>query len=355
MRRWFMPLLRSGRRATGQAATVPGLGIPALRTLALLILTLVVLAPAAADSRPVSSIPSRADSSRSIPSGSIPTASIPWGADGHRMAARASVDRLPDAIPAFFRDARGQLAWLNPEPDRWRIREMREMDVAWSYDHHIDLENVPEPAREASHRYAFLQALDHLERPERDAGLLPYRILELQQRLTSMWIRWHRSTDPRERRWIEDRIVSDAGILGHYVTDGSQPHHTTIHFNGWNASGARTAPNPEGFTTSRDFHRRFEAAFVSAHVEEPSVRGRVPRAPRDLGDTNQVRRAVWDYLADTHGHVWTLYRLEQRHGFDPQAEPASETVEFAEERLAAGAAMLRDLWWTAYRRGSEAG
>jgi hypothetical protein len=51
--------------------------------------------------------------------------------------------------------------------------------------------------------------------------------------------------------------------------------------------------------------------------------------------------------------VETLYSLEQRHGFDPAPPPAVEARAFAEARLAAGAAMLRDLWWTAYRRGTE--
>ena len=27
---------------------------------------------------------------------------IVWGADGHRMAARAAVEALPDGIPGFF-------------------------------------------------------------------------------------------------------------------------------------------------------------------------------------------------------------------------------------------------------------
>jgi len=33
--------------------------------------------------------------------------------------------------------------------------------------------------------------------------------------------------------FIEHKIVFYAGWLGHYVGDGSQPLHTTIHYNGW--------------------------------------------------------------------------------------------------------------------------
>jgi hypothetical protein len=279
-----------------------------------------------------------------------------WGADGHRMAARAAVDGLPREVPRFFRQAREQLAWLGPEPDRWKRREYREMDQAWRYDHYVDLENVPTGSRawDAPHRYAFVRTLirDGVERPERDVGFLPFAILEQQQRLTSLWTRWHEAGSRDEREFLEARIVEDAGILGHYVTDASQPHHTTIHFDGWNASSGASAPNPEGFTEERGFHGRFESAFVSAHVREGSVGDAVPREASDLGDVGEVRQAVWDFIEESHAQVEPLYRLEKRVGFDPGRPPDPRARDFTEARIAAGAAMLRDLWWTAYVQGA---
>ena len=38
------------------------------------------------------------------------------------------------------------------------------------------------------------------------------------------------------------------GVMGHYVGDGSQPLHTTVHFNGW------VGDNPKGYTTKQTFH-----------------------------------------------------------------------------------------------------
>ncbi|HSG48205.1 MAG TPA: hypothetical protein VLA43_10355, partial [Longimicrobiales bacterium] len=70
-----------------------------------------------------------------------------WGPDGHEMSARAAVGALPQGMPAFFAGARDQLTYLNPEPDRWRHEDFREMDQAFSYDHYVDLENVPAAAR----------------------------------------------------------------------------------------------------------------------------------------------------------------------------------------------------------------
>ena len=68
------------------------------------------------------------------------------------MAARTATTALPSAMPAFFRGAADQLVYLDSEPDRWRNFELREMDQAWSYDHYVDLENVPDGALDTPDR-----------------------------------------------------------------------------------------------------------------------------------------------------------------------------------------------------------
>ncbi len=273
-----------------------------------------------------------------------------WGAEGHEMAARAAVAVLPADMPSFFRAAGDQLVYLNPEPDRWRSRAAVEMDQAWSYDHYVDLENVPDQALAAPNRFAYLVALTDagLARPERDGGFLHLRIVELYQRLVTEWRLWRAEPDGVRRRWIEQRIVNDAGILGHYVTDASQPHHATIHFNGWAAS----APNPEGYTLDRTFHARFESDFVSAHVRQPDVSDRVSGAPRSL--VGSVRPSVVDHIRASNAEVETLYRLDRDVGFDPARPAAPETRAFAAERLAVGARMLADLWWSAWLESATA-
>ena len=265
-----------------------------------------------------------------------------WGAVGHEMVGRAAAERLPPDMPSFFVDAGPRLAYLNPEPDRWRDRERREMDQAFAYDHYIDLENVPEGALQARDRYEFLAALYEagLEKPERDAGFLPFRIMELYQRLESGFARWRTASSAMERAWIEERILNDAGVLGHYVADASQPHHTTIHFNGWSAD----APNPVGYTMDRTFHSRFESGFVGRRVEYHEVLARVPTPTPMLPD---VRSAVMAYILDSHAHVEPLYEIEKRVGFDAD-RTGPEAEEFAVRRLAVAADMLRALWITAW-------
>jgi hypothetical protein len=264
------------------------------------------------------------------------------------MAARAAVRALPNGIPDFFTEAGEQLVYLDPEPDRWRSRELAIMDQAWSYDHYIDLENVPRGALDEPDRFTFIRALyaAGIERPERDVGFLPYRILELYQRLTTEWRLWRAESDPRHRAWIEQRIVNDAGILGHYVTDAANPHHATIHFNGW----SENAPNPRGYTTDRRFHSRFESAFVEAHVRQADVDRRVST----VSVAAEPRPAVLAHIRASHEQVQTLYELERRYGFDPAAGARPQTRDFAAERLAAGASTLRTLWWSAWLESASA-
>jgi hypothetical protein len=288
-------------------------------------------------------LPAEADPGSGTASGAE---EVRWGAEGHRMAARAAVETLPLEMPAFFRAAEDALVWLNPEPDRWRGGPFRELDERWRYDHYVDLENIPAGVLEASrHRWEFFEKLldAGVDNPKQSVGFAHFTILELHQRLVQGFVRWRGEADPHVRRLLEARIVDDAGILGHFVTDVSQPHHTTVHFNGWDES---RAPNPEGFTTDRDVHARFESRFVRAHVRYDDVRARVTEPARS--HQPDVRGAVVAYIQGSNDRVVELYRIERDHGFDPGLPPHPEARAFAADRLAAGAAMLRDLWWTAW-------
>lgn len=272
-----------------------------------------------------------------------------WGRLGHELAARAAHLTLPDDVPAFFMDAREELVHLGPEPDRWRDRRATEMDQAWSHDHFVNLERVPSSALDAPDRFAYLDALHEagLERPARAAGLLPFRIVEIYQRLVTEWRLWRAELDPERRAWIEQRIVHDAGILGHYVSDASQPQHTTIHYDGW----ANGVPNPAGYTSERGFHARFESDYVEAHVTLADVSRRVPRRPRSV--TGTARSAILDLVHDSHRAVEALHRLDRDTGFDPGRPLRSAARDFAAERLAAGASLLATLWWSAWEESGR--
>jgi len=268
-----------------------------------------------------------------------------WGEYGHRLTGAAAAAALPPEMPAFFRKAGAQLAYLNPEPDRWRERAERELDPALdgatAPEHFIDLERIPADrqagALAAPTRFAYADTLRTLGLAPATVGVLPFRIVELTQQLRIDFRRWRLANDTT-RAWIEQRIIDDAGILGHYVADGANPAHVSRHFNGW------VGDNPRGFTTDNTFHSRFETAFVQGRIRPADVTPLVGRTATVVGD---LRPGVLAYLHRTGTELTHLYELEQASPFTAEnTDPAH--ARFAAERLAAGATMLRDLWWTAW-------
>ncbi|CAA9345533.1 MAG: hypothetical protein AVDCRST_MAG40-2615 [uncultured Gemmatimonadaceae bacterium] len=283
----------------------------------------------------------------------VPAARLFWGEEGHLMSGAAAAGALPVAMPGFFRQAGPQLAYLNPEPDRWRDRVEQERDRALGgatgFEHYVDFELIPAERRAgalgAASRMAYFDTLRAAGADPAAVGVLPFRILELTQRLRTSFRRWRTAPDAATRRWVEQRIIDDAGILGHYVTDGANPAHTTVHHNGW------VGPNPRGYATDKQFHGRFESGYVRARVSERDVRRAMRSAPQAFPD---VRVAVLAYLQRSHGEVERLYALDKAAPFDSTTTaPANHA--FAVARLAAGATMLRDLWWTAWVTSADSG
>jgi hypothetical protein len=268
-----------------------------------------------------------------------------WGEVGHWITGEAAAREMPPSTPAFFRNASHQLAYLNPEPDRWRNRAERTLDPALegatAPDHFIDIEMATPPvltaALNASDRYGYLDTLAAAGVKGVVMGLLPFRMLELSQRLREDFRQWRVAPDST-KPWVEARIIDDAGILGHYVADGSNPAHTTIHYNGW------AGPNPNGYATDKRFHSRFESAYVGANIKLADVVSQLDTTARVFPD---FRTAIVAYLHETNAQVERLYQLDKAHPFDANTT-APEDKAFTVERLAAGARMLRDIWWTAW-------
>jgi hypothetical protein len=264
-----------------------------------------------------------------------------WGEHGHTMAGLAAAQKMPSETPRFFRRAAKALSYLNPEPDRWRERAESDLDPAirsFSPDHYLDMEFVPEDAlTKAGDRHAFIEALGKAGRKPAEAGFLPYRILELFQTLRIEFRLWRAATDAQKRKLIEQRIINDAGILGHYVADGSNPHHTTMHHNGW------VGDNPKGFSTDNTIHFRFESQYVQGHLLAKDIAPLVGEA-RVLA---KPREEVIAYLQTSKSFLENLYELEKKEKFGTETK-SEEHKKFVQARLAAGAQMLRDLWWTAW-------
>ena len=283
-----------------------------------------------------------------------------WGAKGHRIIGVVAARNFPAEIPQFLRtpEAIARLGELGREPDRSRSAgnpHDQDRDPA----HFVDVSDDgtilggPALAQLPPNREEYDSALRHHDSDQYKAGWLPYSIMDGWQQLVKDFALWRADVagekfarDPADREWFAfDRrlreliTLRDLGEWSHFVGDGSQPLHATVHFNGWG-----DFPNPQSFTLATNFHARFETDFVNANISEDNVAPLVA-APSQCHCSIQQHTA--DYLVRTKTYVEETYRLDQNHDFDTAAPEAKG---FVAARLAEGAAMLRDMVvdaWTA--------
>ncbi len=284
-----------------------------------------------------------------------------WGSDGHRMINRLAATYLPTDVPAFLRNGAAQDAmdYLGPEPDRWKGRNEQELSDVQSPDHFLDYEWAILAATPCAadskdcvagykfprERYDWIRALATAQAQHPDmklrenVGFQPWQVEEVWQRL---------KVDLREYRHlvaanadtapVQAAILFDAGWLGHYVADGSQPLHLTIQYNGW------TGPNPNAYTTEHRIHSKFESIFVAANIKASDI------APLVASSKPQPIADEWTqyltYLNHSNSLVEKTYQLEKAGAFNDAGTPDGRA--FVSERLAAGAIELRDLIYSAW-------
>ena len=274
-----------------------------------------------------------------------------WGDNGHSYVNQIAAQKMPASMPAFLREpsAVARIAYLGPEPDRWRGSGEYALNQSQAPDHFIDLERVAGLGELPRGRYDFYKLLyekraathsdDYL--PER-VGLQPYIAMEVYERLKAAF-RAYRALQKTGKPTlaVQQDIVFYSGWLGHYVADAAQPMHTSINYDGWVES------NPRGYTTQKGFHAKFETAFVDRNITAASFAGLVG-APVKLEDPF---RDYQRYLADSHSQLARLYELDKLHGFDGAG--SAEGLQFVKARLAAGTRMLLNLWYTAWLSSAE--
>src|SRR5580692_4946062 len=197
-------------------------------------------------------------------------AAFAWGNEGHTYVNRVSAQKIPAEMPRFLRRAVAEIAYLGPEPDRWRNPSELQLKNAQEPDHFIDLERVDWLNPLPTTRYEFYRRLYEKraatsDRPDdylpEHVGLQPYITLEVFGRLKAAFREYRRLRDLHQPTGpVEHAIVFYAGWLGHYVADGSQPLHTTIQYNGW------VGPNPKGYNTEHGIHAKFESTYVAQNI-----------------------------------------------------------------------------------------
>lgn len=274
-----------------------------------------------------------------------------WGAMGHRLIGEAATAALPSDLPAFLRTpaAVQQIGELAREPDRSKGAGAPH-DPDLDPGHFVDVDDEgkvnggPALASLPPTRQGYAAALQAAGTDAFKSGYLPYTIQEGYEQLVKDFAYWRLETaalkttvKPEDRTWIaRDRtlrevlILRDLGYWAHFVGDGSQPLHVTVHYNGWGP-----APNPKGYTTDK-IHGPFEGQFVHDHVTLAAVQA----AMKPYAACTPISACTAQYLGATAGFVEPLYQLWGTGAFQ-SADP--KAVAFTTERVAAGASELRDM------------
>jgi hypothetical protein len=300
-----------------------------------------------------------------------------WDYPGHSIINQLALRSLPADFPAFVRESEnaGRIAFLAGEPDRWRNSTDLALVQANGLEHYIDLEQLADAGLDSAAlsplRYEFAAQFAagraaHADRfapidPAKDAdhsrewpGFLPWAIVEDYGKLKSAFSylkEYERAGTPEEVANAKANVVYLMGVLGHYVGDGSQPLHTTIHHHGW------VGPNPNGYTTRTSIHAWIDGGFIAkAGIALGEVEsGLAPAQPLDLAPRADGRDPVFadimDYLLAQNREVEPLYRLERSGAFRVDGSRGSFAGrEFIDTQLLRGGQMLGSIWLTAWRR-----
>jgi hypothetical protein len=281
----------------------------------------------------------------------VPPQCFGWGQRAHAAIDQAAVESLPADGPVFLKK---YVDWIEASatvPDTWRgtntpfLRIEEDPNHGWFREQFSFMPTIPRS------RYEFVLALhdqylrirvtdpqDAARMNVRWTGTLPYAAMEGYGRLVSamrLMRKAQQEQTPQSQqtiRFLEQDCAFYTFWLGHYIGDGAQPLHDTIHHDGWQG------PDPKGYTRDPKIHGRFESAYVekigltAADIEPrmapPSFKG-------DIFDN------TLELLNRSSSHVEQIYILDKQQAFeDPNNAEAKNLVY---EQTASAADMLRDL------------
>ena len=301
-----------------------------------------------------------------------PGVATAWGTHGHHLINHVAAASFPKAMPAFTRsaDAVYEITMLGSFMD-----DLKGSGESWDEDfdpgHYLDLADNGTIAGVVNinalpdSRAAYGVALNAANTTAARMGYLPYSILDGWEQVRRDFAYWrvadyraaHGATAAARSKALHARMVwqaivlRDIGVWGHFLGDGSQPLHVTLHYNGWGSG-----PNPDGFTTKHGIHSYFENHFVNAHATEAAVAALIK--PTTIQPTSTLisqpamLTRIAAYLTTTNSFVPQVYRLDKSGAFRAATPTA---ITFTDERLAFGAAELRDLtllaWYDSLNSG----
>jgi hypothetical protein len=275
-----------------------------------------------------------------------------WGVAGHRVVSRAAILALPPDVPPFL--AR-QIDWIGSRSvlaDSWRnqaepfAKDAEDPNHVWYMDQFAFMKEIPRSRVEfmlaVYDEYKRIRASD----PARAAltnvhytGALPYAATEGYERLKVAFRTWRElRSQQQDTTFIEQDAAFYLGWMSHYIADGAQPIHTSIHHDGW------VGDNPKGFTRDGGIHWLFENTFVDLiGLSETDIQSRIPAAPTRIADPFD---AVLAHLDRSHTRVEQVYELEKRGAYADRNSREGRELVYA--CISDAATLLRDLVYTAW-------
>ncbi|HUD95866.1 nuclease [Sphingobium sp.] len=290
-------------------------------------------------------------------SATTPTTAFAWGGTAHSVIDRAAIEAIPDDGPIFLRKHVDYIAASASLPDSWRgdsenfSKIEEDPNHGWFREQFTFLKPIPRSRYEfviaLYKRYEAIKEGDPATAARtnvRWTGTLPYAAIEAYDRLV-VCMRYVRKAQAEggDVSVPEQHCAFQAIRLGHYIGDGAQPMHDSIHSDGWRGD------NPKGFTTDRSVHGRFESQFVDGM--KLTVADIAPRIGAPGHSSGDMFDAVLAFLDQAGDKVGTVYTLEKRNGFADFADRDVRAMVY--ERTAAGAAMLRDMLCRAWAESAN--
>ncbi|NKB70773.1 MAG: hypothetical protein GKR89_27195 [Candidatus Latescibacteria bacterium] len=258
--------------------------------------------------------------------------SLAWWGDGHALLARASVQALPEGMPAFFRAGGETVAHSSYDPDLFKNRATPQGSHGEHAEHFFDLEllqgkDVPQL------RYDFVALCAELGVAPDKVGFAPYAVAEWTQHLMVAFA--------EHRKWPQNQTVQQkcllfAGLLAHYAQDMCQPLHMTIHFDG-------RVPAVEGAEPTR-VHEKVDSLVERLEVGAEALAQQVEVVAFD-----SLMGAIDEQIMESNGRVDRVYELEAK--IDQASDPAVRA--FGLERAHRATAFTASLFFTAWEQSAS--
>jgi hypothetical protein len=267
--------------------------------------------------------------------GMLGSLAMAWWSGGHETVAEAAAARLPDDMPAFFRNGGKHLAHFSVDPDRWKNRQMTFLRAEEEGNHFLDTEDLDGKKLPATHRYDAMKMIyTELKKEPNKVGMLPYAIMEYYEKLTVAFYDYRKAPTNAS---IPMKCLVHGGTLAHYTGDAAMPLHTTRDYDG--------RIQPDGNVKQKGIHAKIDG-FPEKNKITPEEVCRGLEAKK----IDDVWVHINKFLAESHTHIPKCYEFDAAGAFDKATD---ESRAFILARVRAGAQLTLDLWYTAWLRSEK--